>query len=140
MSFTTNEARRAIVTELIDVGNFLNGAIAHLFQSPMVPSPALTLADFTAIEADFDGYAASAALTWGAVGTDPADRAWVTAQEVEWVPTGTTTPNTIYGYYVTNAAGTALLFWDNFPDPIPVTGPPSVVHAVPTFQYPEPIE
>lgn len=131
---TANLARRSFVTALIAVGAPLAGAIAHLYQAPVGTSPLVVLADFT--EATFDGYAASAALTWGAVGTDTVNLADVTAQEVEWVPTGTVTPNTIAGVYITDAAGTALLFWQEFPAAIAVNGPPDVVRWVPKFQLP----
>lgn len=131
---TANIARRSFVTALIAAAAPLNGAIAHLYQDPVGTSPTVVLADF--VEATFDGYAASAALTWGAVGTDTTNLADVTAQEVEWVPTGATTPNTIAGVYVTNAAGTALLFWQEFDAPVAVNDVPDVVRWVPMFQLP----
>jgi hypothetical protein len=131
---TANIARRSFVSALIAAAAPLNGAIANLYQDPVGSSPTVVLSDF--VVATFDGYAASAALTWGAVGTDTLNLADVTAQEVEWVPTGTTTPNTIAGGFITNAAGTALLFWEEFDTPIAVNGPPDVVRWVPKFQLP----
>jgi hypothetical protein len=129
--------RHSVVTQLIAATGLLDGAKARLFKTPMGSDPNLAASDFAAVEADFDGYAASATLTWGAVGVNALNQADVTAQEVEWVPTGSLTPNVIYGYFVTDATGVALLFWASLVAPFAVQSPSTVVRIVPTFIHPE---
>lgn len=94
----------------------LNGAKVHLYQNNIAVRPDTILTDFT--EADFDGYAASAAVTWGTVATDSSGNAVVYGDAKTFLCTGSVTPNTVFGYYVTNGAGSTLEYAEAFATPV----------------------
>jgi len=86
----------------------------HLAMAAFTEDVALEVGDL--VEATFDGYAAiHAASAATQVFIDPVTGLWVLqvrepAGGWHWVTSGTTNlPQTIYGYYITNAAGTTLL-------------------------------
>lgn len=128
-----NVQRRAIVSELIGVGNFLDGAILKLFKADYTPGPATVLGDLTAIEADFTGYAASAAVVWGPVFTDAANTAFTVGDVKTFASTGSAVTNTIYGYWAQGAGG--LMYAERFDAPIPVLGVGDGVVLLPRFSF-----
>jgi hypothetical protein len=86
------------------------GVKFHLYQNNLTPSEDTLLADF--VEADYDGYAAVAALAaaYPSYFIMPDGSALgVFDVTVLFIDGGSTTPNTIYGLYVTNTGGTQLL-------------------------------
>ena len=97
----------------------------RLFQTALVLSTATTLADILAAEATFDGYAAQ---VWPGItdGFDvTTDEGFLTATSLTFTMTGSTTPNTVYGYAVTctDGPGTERLLWcDLFPTPFAMIG------------------
>jgi hypothetical protein len=88
----------------------------HLYQNNLAPGPQNVVGDFT--EATYDGYVALALTAWGTPFIGPDGNGQVTAPGILFVDTGFATPNTIYGYYLTNAAGTVLLLSGKFDAPI----------------------
>src|SRR5882672_5631393 len=106
---------------LVGVAGLLNGAKVRLFQNDYIPNVGSAIADFTA--ATYDGYATSAAITWGTPFTDPVNGPVVLGDLKNFISTGPfTTPNTIYGYYVVDGAGTALLYGKRFATPSNIGG------------------
>lgn len=93
----------------------------HLYQNDMAPSPSSVLADFT--EADYDGYAEETITpaTW-AVFLQGISQAVAVGPGVVFSPTGSTTPNVIYGYYVTDNTGARLLWAERFAEPKVMNG------------------
>lgn len=81
------------------------GIVVHLAKAPLSPNPGSDPATFT--EADYDGYAAQTiAPPLGAAfakGTDGAQQ--YLNSIMSWIPSGTTTVNTIYGYWLVSRAG-----------------------------------
>lgn len=82
----------------------LNGGVARLYQVGLSIDQFTTFATINAEQADYDGYAASAALVPLAGGTNGAGLVEVPYTSVQFVPTGTTTPNSIGGWFLGNAA------------------------------------
>jgi hypothetical protein len=93
---------------------------ARLFKAVIPFTPNIAAADLTAIEADFDGYAAVTFTTCGAVYVDPAGGASFDLARAAFVDTGTTTPNDIYGGWVEDSGGLLLFAWQ-VTTPYPMT-------------------
>lgn len=110
----------------------LDGAKVHLFKNDVVPARGMVLALFT--EADFTGYAASSAVVWSAAAIDasgqPTTMGGGKTFTVGAVPTVT---NSIFGVFVTNTAGTVLLYAERFAAPVGMTNPNQVLIYVPVF-------
>ena len=122
----------SILTLLTTTGGTWHGAIAHLYQNNFTPTPGMTLASLT--EADYTGYAASSALTWGTPGFLPAGPAVVTANLVSFVSGATPTLfNTVYGYYITDSPATVLHFARLFQAPIIISGPLQIIDVIPSY-------
>jgi hypothetical protein len=102
----------------VDVGGLLEGAKLKLYKEPIEPTKATVIADLT--PADFTGYAASAAITWGTPLTDTDGTAFVPGGMIEFAASGSTVANTIYGAYLTDGAGTILLGVFRFDTPVSV--------------------
>lgn len=106
-----------LASVISDVAGWLLPLTLHLFKSNTTPTTATVLGDFT--EADFDGYAAGSPYNLtGPVVTvpTPGSGALVTYTLINFTPTGSITPNNIYGYYVLDSAGT-LLWCERAPSP-----------------------
>lgn len=104
-----NTEWKDILDSLTAVAAPWNGAKVHLFKTNVTPSPGMALGDL--VEADFTGYAASAAITWAPAGFLPDGTAAVAGDAKTFAVGATPTVlNTIYGWYVTDGAGTTLLF------------------------------
>lgn len=86
----------------------------HLYQNDYTPTTTDTLANYT--EATYDGYAAQVMVWASATIPTPGSGALTTWIPLLWTPTGSITPNDIYGYYVTDAAGT-LMWAERAPSP-----------------------
>jgi len=124
----------AILTELIDTGNLLDATTLILFQNDIVPTPATVMSDLT--EATFTGYAAAAAIVWGTPYLDVTGIALVTAASHEFVSTGSTIGNIIYGWALTNAAKTDLKKAARFTTPIGISATGEGVTVVPWWSNP----
>ena len=127
----------ALILSSYGMGYFLGIKVAYafpgmyfrLFTSNIVPAYTDTIDTYNPYEATFDGYAAQPMPTsWSsAVISNPPPAATISAlSSVVFLPTGTTTPNQVYGYYVTDGdatpgSGTVLYFAELNP-----TGPVTV--------------
>jgi len=81
---------------------YLTTLEVHLFKNNYTPAHDDDEFGLDYVEADFDGYAVQA-QNFAAGAVDNLDgTATATANLVIWTPTGITTPNNIYGYYVTD--------------------------------------
>lgn len=101
-----NAAELIFLTDLI--ANTLNGTKLKLFQNNHTPVDADVLSDYT--ECTFTGYAAITLNSWSAAFTNVGNKA-ETDETLRTFTAGTIgTSNNVYGYYVTDAAGTHLLF------------------------------
>lgn len=82
---------------------FLNTCTLRLYQNDYDPIPTSTVANFT--QANFTGYAAIAVNTWGDAFLNGDGYAQIEEVARTFTCTGALTPNTIYGYYITDPAG-----------------------------------
>lgn len=71
----------------------------HLFSTNTAPTPASVYADYTAIEADFTGYA-STNTTFTFSSFDGSNRAVYLGTVVTFTQTGILATNNIYGYFL----------------------------------------
>lgn len=128
--------RRQIVSELVAAAQFLASLTYHLYQNALNPSFSNVIGDFT--EASFDGYAAIGPVVWGATFTDANGNANVVGQTLEYLMTGSATPNTIYGYYATQTVGSvvgALQYSEAFPTPVPMVLAFQATVITPVFKF-----
>lgn len=98
------------------------------------PTPTSDPATFT--EATFDGYAAKSVASWVSPYLLPGPLAeTISAAVLSWSPTGTTTPNTITGYWIVGGNGD-YLGGEAFNQPVLLNGPTTALNLVPTWQVP----
>lgn len=106
------------------VGGSMDGVVIGLYQAGFNPNENSVWADFALNVANFDGYAASAAVAFLEAGTDAAGLVGAPGLGEQFLPTGVVTPNSIGGWYFRNGAGNqwfAAAALDA-PFPIAVTG------------------
>jgi len=113
---------------LVAVGGPLETVEVELFQNDIVPTPATPIGDYTL--ADYDGYAAEA-VTWLAPSVSDAGVPELIGTVGEFRPTGSVTPNTVYGILLTDGAG-GLLYAGRFDAaPLPMGSTLDVVVVTP---------
>lgn len=108
----------AIANVPIITPGILYGSKLKLFKNDHTPDVADGLIDYE--EADYDGYAEKALTTWGQP-SRVVDDGEVThpSQQYDFVSAvPTVSTNTVYGFYLTNAAEDALLLAARFDDPV----------------------
>lgn len=114
----TRVQMRAVLTELTKAepagaeAGIWNGAKVKLFKNDKTPSSGDVVGDYT--EADFTGYVESTAITWGTPYIDDVGRAVILGDLKTFAASGSATTNTVYGYYVVNAAEDTLLYAEKF--------------------------
>lgn len=94
------------------IAALLDGGELHAFQNDYTPIGTTVIGDLT--EADFDSYAAITLNNWDAASLNPDDKAFTEEDVRTWTMGGSSTPNTVYGVYVTTAGG-ALLYAERNP-------------------------
>lgn len=105
-----------MIAALIAASAELDGVKVHLYKNNLAPTVNSVVADFVA--ADFTGYGVSSAVVWGTPGISQSGVPLVLGDVKEFLSTFPfTVPNTVYGYYVTNTAGSKLLFAEKFETP-----------------------
>jgi hypothetical protein len=118
---------------LAAIRSYLNSQpdVLHLYQNDLTPGDSDEVGDYT--ECDFDGYLSINLGAWS-VPTTVSGKAYIAEATKVFVCTGNTTPNDVYGYYVTNYAGTELLWAQRFTSPpIPITEADDAISVTPTF-------
>lgn len=125
--------RLAVLNLIIGVGGPLNSPTLLLYQNNVALGPNTVLADLTV--ATFDGYANVVGATWDTPYIDTDGSALVFGASQTIVDTGSTTPNTIYGYAAVNAGVTVLECAWRFASPIGVAQANDAVAFLPAFRY-----
>jgi hypothetical protein len=116
IKMTKDQQKQSLNALLVDLGATMT---CHLYKSPVTIDDTLTAAAMDAVECDFDGYTASP--LGGALVTPvwfEALLAWFAQSWTQFVATGNTTPNQVYGYYVKNSVGPDLVGVEAFPVPV----------------------
>lgn len=91
------------------------GAKVRLFSNNFTVADATVIGDFT--QATFTGYAAQALGSGTVAGSNTSGRATASWPQQTYTCTGGSS-QIIYGYYVTDTAGTTLYFGENFATPV----------------------
>jgi hypothetical protein len=132
MIVVPKSASLAALTELIAATHLLDGVIVKLFSNSAILGPDMVLADLT--ESAFAGYAPSAAVVWGLPFVDSADQATVAGDSKQFASTAPFTgPETVHGWYLTNAGGTVLICAELLDNPVIFTAALQAVIILPTF-------
>lgn len=127
----------SILTELTGVGGVLDTAKIHLFKNDILPGPGTLVSQLD--EADYTGYAASAAINWGAPFINANGQGEVVGPGHQFQPTGTAVANTIYGYWIMpTVASTAPIKIVRFAEPVNLTGPADALIVEPNFTVRQP--
>lgn len=108
-----------------------DNCVLKLFTNDVTPAEGDTVATYT--EADFAGYAAATltGASWSVAG-DPTEASY--AQQT-FTRSSTGTAQSCYGYFVTNLAGTILLWAERFTDgPYTVTNNGDNIKVTPRIQ------
>lgn len=90
------------LTTLKATGGPYDTLTLHLFNTSLNPTQQSTLSDFTGAEAAFTGYTASA-LTWLAPSNSGTNGGLLVSQIVQFLASGTPTPEIIKGWFLTHA-------------------------------------
>lgn len=93
------------------IAALLDGALFHLFATSTTLDEDTTLADFT--ECSFTGYAAVALTGWSAATIELDGKAHSSPSNVSITP-GSGGSGNVYGWYVTDAGDTEVLFCDSY--------------------------
>ncbi len=98
----------AIVTNM---ATDFDNAVLHLWQyGELAPSPTTPLADFTAAECDFSGYAAETITDWGAPFLLDASWALESQNRFDYDSGAGSTGNQVGGWYLVSAGGDLIAF------------------------------
>lgn len=108
------------------------------YKLPIRPDSSLTT--LAAAKATFSGYADKTIVAWDAADVDDQDTAFLSAPAQTFIHNGGAIANVINAWYVTNAAGNALLGGGVFATPVDMSaGAPDLV-MTPRFEIPPQIE
>jgi hypothetical protein len=130
MLVVIDPATVSMLTALTTTGKPLHAPIMKLFQNNYTPVHGTTLSNLT--EATFVGYVASSAITFGTAYLNSQGYAEIDGPTTQFTCTASTTPNTIYGYWVEDGSGN-LLYAERFTAPQYITGSGQAVVVVPRF-------
>lgn len=111
------------------VNDVLVNAQARLLSGNITPGPSTTLATLLANEASFTGYAPVNLTTWTTPTIDGTTAAISTTTQAQFTPTGAGGTGNLYGYFLTNSAGTAYYGVERFAS-APLTEPQNVTLEV----------
>ncbi len=127
-------AMLALLDELAGAGNLFDGALLQLYKDDIGLTPLLTVTDMDAVKADFSGYAVSGPIVWSSASYAPDGVPTLAGDLKIFASTSPlTVSNTVFGYYVTNGAGTALLWSRKFDNPVIIAGPFQSIQVVPSY-------
>jgi|HubBroStandDraft_4_1064222.scaffolds.fasta_scaffold38059_1 hypothetical protein len=104
-----------------------------LYQNAVSLAPTTALADLT--PATFVGYAATVGMVWGTPYIDSDGSALVFGALITQICTSAATPNTIYGYALTNVGVTLLLAAYQFATPQGIAVVDAAVSFLPALRY-----
>jgi hypothetical protein len=117
-SFWAKAKLRSVLADAKATGKTLDGAVLRLYRNNIIITEDITIDSFD--EANFDGYAVSAAIVWGTALNED-DGVMLPGDAKEYTATGDTTENTVFGWYVTTAGETpALIYAESLDEPVGV--------------------
>ena len=113
----------------------LDDVTVHLYQNDVAPGPDTVVGDLT--EADFSGYAASAALVFGGPFQNADGEIEMDLPSHQFDHSGGAVANVIFGYYVLTTGGD-LLFAERFAASIPMIVITNSIVVLPRFSLESP--
>lgn len=120
-----------VLALLADTAQPLDGVQVGLFQNNYTPTRSSAIGDL--VDADFTGYALSAAVVWSGPFMDPVLGPYLVGDLKTFsVGSSPTTTNDIYGYYVIDSGGN-LIAAERFASPVPMAVAGATIPVVPTF-------
>lgn len=106
----------AALTAMVGADGAYEDPTLRLFKNPLTPTRETLLADIT--PCDFSGYAPKTTMGWLSPYSDVDGSAIVYGESHTFVANASTIGNTVYGCYLTDAAGTGLLAIWVFAEPV----------------------
>jgi hypothetical protein len=123
-----------VLAAMVAADGILDGAKLKLFKSDTQISPTMVVGDLT--EANFPGYAAATPANWGTPFYRNSQEAVIVHESVQFTPNATvTTEQKAYGYYLTNAAGSTLIYAERFDEEVDMLDATTAVIVQPTVVY-----
>jgi hypothetical protein len=125
MVFPDAQVKEIILGLEADLNLYPAGFVMRLYTNNVTPTPQTVLGDLTqALNADIPGYAA-VAITWDGTPSRSPDGSWIDyGTDAPFIATGAGSgANTVYGWYLTDAANTVLLGAQLLPAPFTFTLP-----------------
>lgn len=122
---------------ITDTTGEFDGAKVALFDETFTPSTTMTYAAMAAAECAFTGYARSAAVVWLPAYKDASNRGVLVAGPVAFTPSADPAGALIGGYAIVDAAGTGLLWAEQFTNEAGAPLPRLAVQDVPTIIVPK---
>lgn len=95
------------------IAGLLLATKAHLTKAVVDINPSTPLADLTAVQADYTGYAAQT-LVWDTPSVDAGGQVQSVSHALTFRPTDDAAPNQIYAVYITDTDGTVLYYANQF--------------------------
>lgn len=133
MTAVVTPQRLAILDKAVAAGGPLVLPTMHLYTNNVIPGPGTVLGDLT--EATFGGYTAAAGLVWSAAFVGPDGTPQVVVPSQVFIADGTGPVETVYGWFLTNAAGTTLMAAGTLPAPAPMTAEDTGVEVAAVVRY-----
>lgn len=125
--------RLAALTALIATSAPFAAPTVGLYANSVPLNPSTTLAGLN--PATFVGYAATVGMVWGTPYIDSDGSALVFGTVITQVCTAPTTPNTIYGFYLTDSGVTLLKAAYAFLTPVGIVAADQAVTFLPALRY-----
>ena len=108
-----------------------NGSIG-LISAPFTPNSSTTLGILT--EANYNGYSRKSIGTSSVTFTGGDGKAYVEFSTLQFIPSGSSTPNTIYGAFVTfGNSTTTLVYTEAFSPALPMASTSNQITITPRF-------
>lgn len=114
---------------------YLALAVMHLAKAPPPSLKTTVLADLTAVEADYTGYAAKTLTAWTGPFNTSLGGSSILSPLASFSPTGTTISNTIYGGWIESAGGVLELIF-TLSTPVGLGSATDVLSLVAEFMLP----
>lgn len=137
----TTTAFLAAVLEAVRAADAFDGASVRLIKAPFVPAPNLVLADLTT--ADYTGYVNVSPAVAGVIWDNDSGDAVLSLESAHFQPTGSATPNDIYGWVCYGGAGAfagLIIAMGVFDEPIPMNGVADAIDVIVRIAIGQPAE
>lgn len=130
---STIGAQLSSLSDQVAAGATYHGVTVHLYTNPVTPAHNSILTDFT--QATYGGYLPQGVDAWGLPFRDVDGVIRIAAEDLQFQPTDSVTPETIYGAYITSGSPPVLLSAERFDTPVPFNTPADGLLYTPRVNY-----